>query len=63
MFLIEEENVLEVLRKNPDGLNITQLKKLTGLSKTKVSETLNKLENEGKVQKIVKGCRKIYKLK
>ncbi len=63
MFLVEEENVLEVLRKNPDGLNITQLKKLTGLSKTKVSETLNKLENEGKVQKIVKGCRKIYKLK
>jgi len=31
MFLIEEENVLGVLRKNLDGLNITQSKKLNRL--------------------------------
>ncbi|MEM3383356.1 MAG: MarR family transcriptional regulator [Nitrososphaerales archaeon] len=57
------DKVTEVLKKNPKGLSITQIVKLTGLSKTEISKTITEMQSKGIIEKIVKGCRVTYKLK
>ncbi|MCP8317761.1 MAG: MarR family transcriptional regulator [archaeon] len=57
------DRVTEDLKKNPKGLNITQIAKLTGLSKSEISKTISRMESKGLIEKIVKGCRVTYKLK
>ena len=57
------DKVTEALKKNPKGLNITQIVKLTGLSKSEISKTIARMESKKLIEKIVKGCRVTYKLK
>ncbi|MEM3539286.1 MAG: hypothetical protein QW193_03975 [Nitrososphaerales archaeon] len=57
------DKVTEVLNKNPKGLSVTQIVKLTGLSKIEILKTITEMQSKGLIEKIVKGCRVTYKLK
>ncbi|RLI02897.1 hypothetical protein DRO30_01870, partial [Candidatus Bathyarchaeota archaeon] len=59
----EVEKVKEVLKQNPEGLSVSKLVELSGLSRTKVTKALKELQNTNEVEIEVKGCRKIYKPK
>ena len=59
----EVEKVLEVIKQNPSGVMMTQIQKATGLSRTAVKKALEELKAKGRVEEVVKGCRKYYKPK
>ncbi|RLF11511.1 MAG: hypothetical protein DRJ68_05230 [Thermoprotei archaeon] len=59
----EVEKVKEVLRQNPQGLPVSKVAELSGLSRAKASKLLKELQAKGEVTVEVKGCRRTYKLK
>jgi len=59
----EVEKVREVLKQNPEGLSVSKLAELSGLSRAKVTKALKELESLNEVVVEVKGCRKTYKPK
>jgi predicted transcriptional regulator len=61
--MTETEKIMEVLRKNPEGMQVTKIAELTGLSRNAVTKLLKELEADGKVTVEVKGCRRSYKPK
>jgi len=59
----EIEKVKEVLKQNPQGLSLTKIVELAGISKGKIAKALKELESSGVVVVEMKGCMKVYKLK
>ena len=59
----EVEKVREVLKQNPEGLSVSKLAELSGLSRAKVTKALKELESSNEVVVEVRGCRKTYKPK
>jgi predicted transcriptional regulator len=56
-----KEEILSILKENK-GLSVYKLSGLIGLSRTRCNELLKSLENEGMVESIRVGRRKIYRI-
>lgn len=59
----KEKKILETLRLNPDGLNMSKVSKESSLKVSFVRTALYKLEGLGKVYFVQVGMSKLYKLK
>ena len=62
----EKERIKEItsiLKKNPDGLNISQITKKTKISKSFIRTAMYMLKGANKVKMIQVGMSKLYKLK
>jgi len=60
---MEEEKIVHILKKRGDGLSITELVKISGLSRSITRITLAKLEGANKVSIRNVGMAKLHYLK
>lgn len=63
LLLMEKEKIIHVLRNNTSGLSITELVKISKLSRSVIRTSLAKLEGADKVSVRNVGMAKVYLLK